>query len=58
MKAKILLSLVFINIVFVAAYLVFQSTPVAAGNTTSNTQTPARQEQPQPTMQPLALEPF
>ena len=46
MKAKILLGLVFINIVFVAAYLVFQSTPVAAGNNASNTQTSARQEQP------------
>jgi len=57
MKAKILLGLVFINVVFVAAYLVFQSTPVAAGNTTSNTQAPARQEQPQPAMQPLTLSP-
>jgi hypothetical protein len=53
MKAKILLGLVFINIVFVAAYLVFQSTPVAAGNT----QAPARQEQQQPAMQPLTLSP-
>jgi flagellar motility protein MotE (MotC chaperone) len=57
MKAKILLGLVFINIVFVAAYLIFQSTPVAAGNTAGNTQTSARQEQQQPTMQPLTLSP-
>jgi flagellar motility protein MotE (MotC chaperone) len=56
MKAKILLGLVFINIVFVAAYLVFQSTPVAAGNNANTTQTSARQEQ-QPTMQPLTLSP-
>ena len=57
MKAKILLGLVFINIVFVAVYLVFQSTPVAAGNTESTAVAPARQEQPQSVMQPLALSP-
>ncbi|HVN70454.1 MAG TPA: hypothetical protein VMU10_00410 [Desulfomonilia bacterium] len=57
MKAKILLGLVFINIVSIGIYLAVKPTPVAAGNPAGNNQAAVRQEQQQPALQPLNLTP-
>jgi len=58
MKTKILLGMVLINILFIGAYLIFESSPVAAVDTASAAQAPAKQEQPQqPSMQPIVLSP-
>jgi flagellar motility protein MotE (MotC chaperone) len=61
MKAKILLGLVFINFICIGIYLVFQETPVVAGNTANNAQSSTKAEQVQPSPQnipqPIGLSP-
>ncbi|MGD0821095.1 MAG: hypothetical protein ABSA71_10160 [Desulfomonilia bacterium] len=57
MKAKILLGLVFINLVFIGIYLAVKPTPVQAGNPTANNQTTVKTEQQQPAPSPISLSP-
>ena len=57
MKAKILLGLVFINLVFIGIYVAVKPTPVQAGTSTANNQAAVKSEPQQAAPSPVSFSP-